>query len=163
MQSPADLPLRDIHLPDPISWWPVAPGWWLLAVLLLLSLAGIWWWRKRKAAKRFQPLALAAAELDILRTARSGDATLAVELSAWLRRVCLAVFPRTDVASLNGKRWLAYLDEAAGQPLFGSGPGQVMADVAYRPEPGVDSRELLALCERWLVALRGRHERGAER
>ncbi len=30
--------LRDIHLPDPISWWPPAPGWWVLAVVVLALL-----------------------------------------------------------------------------------------------------------------------------
>ena len=27
--------LRDIHLPEPISWWPLAPGWWLLIIIAL--------------------------------------------------------------------------------------------------------------------------------
>ena len=30
--------LRDIHLPQPISWWPPAPGWWILLGLLLVSI-----------------------------------------------------------------------------------------------------------------------------
>ena len=24
------LPLRDLHLPEPIGWWPLAPGWWVI-------------------------------------------------------------------------------------------------------------------------------------
>ena len=34
----AQLPLRDIHLPGLIAWWPPAPGWWLAAALLLAAL-----------------------------------------------------------------------------------------------------------------------------
>ena len=35
--------LRDIHLPDPVSWWPPAPGWWIAVGIGfgLLAAAGI--------------------------------------------------------------------------------------------------------------------------
>jgi len=35
MNPGSELPLRDIHLPAPLSWWPPAPGWWLLLTLLV--------------------------------------------------------------------------------------------------------------------------------
>ena len=41
--------LRDIHLPPPVSWWPLAPGWWLLlGTLLLLTAIAFWLWRRRR-------------------------------------------------------------------------------------------------------------------
>ena len=35
--------LRGYHMPDPIDWWPPAPGWWLLLILTigLGSAAGV--------------------------------------------------------------------------------------------------------------------------
>ena len=33
--------------PEPISWWPPAPGWWLLGLALLLGLAALWRFRHR--------------------------------------------------------------------------------------------------------------------
>ncbi|MCY4044069.1 MAG: DUF4381 domain-containing protein [Cellvibrionales bacterium] len=44
MQSPDDAllsQLKDIHLPESIGVWPLAPGWWTLALLGLVFLAGI--------------------------------------------------------------------------------------------------------------------------
>ena len=29
------LPLRDLHLPEAIGWWPLAPGWWVLLAMLV--------------------------------------------------------------------------------------------------------------------------------
>jgi cbb3-type cytochrome oxidase subunit 3 len=53
------LPLRDIHLPEAIGWWPPAIGWWLLAILIPLFMALMFWLYKRitrktvvKAAKK---------------------------------------------------------------------------------------------------------------
>ena len=30
------LPLRDIQLPDAVSWWPLAMGWWLLLLVMVV-------------------------------------------------------------------------------------------------------------------------------
>ena len=43
MQSNPLDQLKPNHLPDPVSWWPPAPGWWMLAALTLAALALIIW------------------------------------------------------------------------------------------------------------------------
>ncbi|MDH3546898.1 MAG: DUF4381 domain-containing protein, partial [Gammaproteobacteria bacterium] len=36
--NPEDIPLRDLHLPAEIGWWPLAPGWWLVITLALIGI-----------------------------------------------------------------------------------------------------------------------------
>ena len=36
--DPSEIPIRDLHLPEAIGWWPLAPGWWVLIVLLGIGL-----------------------------------------------------------------------------------------------------------------------------
>ena len=62
------LPLRDLHLPDPIGWWPLAPGWWFVLVLVagglayLASLALKKW--RHNAPRRFSLRELAGFEAE---------------------------------------------------------------------------------------------------
>lgn len=151
--NPAELPLRDIHLPELISWWPPAPGWWLLTALTLALVVGIVWWLRRRLARRRSGLFLARNELQRLRTAWSehGDPRrLTRELSTWLRRVSITLFPRREVASLTGAKWWQFLDEVAGTAVFGSEGGKLLAEAPYRASADIDVERLLLLCERWL-------------
>ena len=35
--DPEQIPLRALHLPDAIGWWPLAPGWWVVIGLAVLG------------------------------------------------------------------------------------------------------------------------------
>lgn len=132
--DPAELPLRDLHLPDPAGFWPLAPGWW---VLIVLAMAAAGWlvvhayraW-VRNAPRR---QALRALDACVAEYARHGDALrLAAHLSSLLRRTMLAYAPRTDVAGLTGEAWLAWLDRGLDRPQFLEGDGRPLVEWPYR-------------------------------
>ena len=153
--------LRDWHLPDPIQWWPPAPGWWISAAVLLavlLWLVGVRWRRHRRRGAAARS---ALRELAALReTARAdGDARAFVAaLSRLLRRFALARFPREQVAGLTGDAWLAFLDVTGGGDGFRHGPGRALADLAYGATRAGDSTPnpdaLADLAETWIRANR---------
>ncbi len=145
------LPLKDIHLPEPVSWWPPAPGWILLALLLPLLFIATRYLYKRLRQKTV--LKTAGKMLAAIRTDKNRDIlqTL-VDLSSLLRRVAISTAPRNDVASLSGQAWLAYLDTSLPDAPFSQGVGRCLADAQYRQSvpDETDREELLKLCERWL-------------
>ncbi|KHD07972.1 hypothetical protein PN36_32500 [Candidatus Thiomargarita nelsonii] len=148
------LPLRDIHLPESISFlWPLAPGWWLLlALLLFLILVSIWLHRlrKRNAAKR-----IALRKLKKLEKA-DAPKKLVQEISTLLRRFYITKYPRKEVASLTGEDWLAFLDNQLGEQSFTAGEGRCLIDAPYRPDVAIDVKALLKLCR--LLIKKGKHK-----
>lgn len=161
------LPLRDIHLPEPISWWPPAPGWWGLLILVLL-LAGLFFlgrylYRRghlRRAAHK------ALSQLQAQYQQHEDAHRLTEDLSVLLRRIALSHFPRAKVASLTGNEWLGFLDQglAKSKPQgdFLNGPGRVLVEAPYRPEASIDTTALLELCTEWIKALPASTAGGAE-
>jgi hypothetical protein len=147
--------LRDYHLPDPVGWWPPAPGWWLAALLALLLL--IWLiravlgWHRRRAARRF-----ALRELKALQRAHAkdeDDSVLLRGLSRLLRRFALSRFPRHQVAGLSGEAWLDFLERQHPDSSFRDGPGRLLLDAPYRPAPDTEALpELTRLVRQWIAA-----------
>ncbi len=160
--NPADLPLRDIHLPPAPPWWPPASGWWMLLALLMLLSAGWVWWRKRTQRRRS---AIAQAHIELSRlcaeSASAPGQQIAREISVLLRRVCISIFPRQQVASLTGVAWLQFLDQAHGDHQFSGGAGRLLMEAPYRP--GISRQELepvLDLCATWIAAVEKRRPSG---
>lgn len=113
--EPALAQLRDIHLPEPIGWWPLAPGWYLLG-FVLLALMGIMAYALRRhrlngRAKRQALKLLATYHRDYLE--RSEAQLNAARVSELLKRVALVYFPREKVAGLQGDVWITFLNETS--------------------------------------------------
>ncbi len=167
------LPLRDIHLPGAVSWWPPAPGWWLLVAFALaaLAFAGFQYYRRRHHRAALRALGRVREALE-----QGAEPVGCLQrVSSVLRRFVMTVAAaderygeRLDVAGLIGRRWLAYLDSRWERDVFSTGPGRLLVAAPYARPESVDrasALELTGLCADWVRAQqrpRGRKLASAE-
>jgi hypothetical protein len=156
------LPLRDIHLPGPIGWWPPAPGWWLLAALVLAGCAvyaaHYYRGRHKRAALRAMTRLHAALEQGAEPVACLQSA------STILRRFAMTSVAGAsarqgvaalDVPGLIGERWLKFLDGCWGRTEFSAGAGRRLLAAPYARPNSIErgaALELTGLCAAWLAA-----------
>jgi len=100
--------LRDIVSPDPVSWWPMAPGWYVLGVLVL-GLAGFYGMRalRHHRANRYRREAK-----RLLESAASN-----AEVSGVLKRAAMVFADRRIVAGLSGGAWCDWLESVGGRTM----------------------------------------------
>jgi len=129
--------LRDIRGLDPISWWPLAPGWWISALMVLLTAVGLfllirhlfryppgsWRWEARTALR----------DLWRKRNQQSQKET-AARLSELLRRIAIARFGREKTARISGAEWLVWLQRTDPTGFDWSGRGGILLNLPYAPE-----------------------------
>ncbi len=147
--EPSELPLRDLHLPDAVGWWPLAPGWWgvIAIALLLFGWFALRVWRNWQfnAPRRHALRRLEVIEAEYLK--HRNPVVLGKALSELLRRAMLAYTPREDIAGLTGNAWLEWLDHDLPVPCFHTEGGRSLLKLPYRnPDgdiPDVDVNALL--------------------
>lgn len=153
--DPEQIPLRDLHLPEAVGWWPLAPGWWVLIAIAIVALGFLLraWLRirARGAARRFALRELTAIERRYAESRNPVE--FGAHVSELLRRTMLAYAPRYDVAGLTGDAWLEWLDQGLAQPLFSKGPGRQIVELPYK-NPGEEIN--VADMDRLMAAVRHR-------
>ena len=148
--DPASLDrLHDIVTPPPVSWWPPAPGWYVLAFLLVLVLVLVLvkWLQHRRASAYRRAALRELAELEQANRWR--------EVPALLKRVALSAFPRSEVASLTGESWVAWLSQHGNGIEFGGESARLLSSETYNPDsmktlPTQPGREATATARNWI-------------
>jgi len=127
--SPAANPLdqlRDIHLPEPISWWPPAPGWWFLALcgaVLLGWLATLLYRRYRANHYRRQALAKLhqlESQLESRREPQTESQQPLQALFALLRQTANSAYPSRQPGNLSIQQFVGFMQSSCAKPLFES-------------------------------------------
>lgn len=138
--------LRDIHLPDPVGWWPLATGVWVLIALVSALALSLWGWRAlRRRALRYRAL----AELDVLaKDPRLEGKALAERIEVLLKRLFLQRDPQ--LAASHGERWIESL--TTGDAPMPEDIARAIAQAPYAPTlPAIAERnKLIAAARRWI-------------
>lgn len=152
--SPEALPLRDIHLPPPVGWWPLAPGWWIVVGLCALALGIAVWvlvWRQRTRLRRLGLHRL--REIVAVSPESTSQAPFAAALSVLCRQLALACGGE-NAAALTGTAWCTHLDALVpGSTFFTGGVGGKIFEAAYRPLAALPRTEILQGLEYWIAHL----------
>ncbi|MFJ1269639.1 DUF4381 domain-containing protein [Legionella lytica] len=151
-QSDPLAQLKDIHLPDAISWWPLAPGWYgliTLVVLLIAVLAAYLYRHHSYALAKKQALLLLANYHEDYEKEHNTSSSSA-QISELLRRVALVYYPRTEVASLHGEAWLQFLNQTSTGIDFNA-VRTLLLDAPFKAvDTGMDLNPLFSHAQRWI-------------
>lgn len=152
--DPADIPLRDIHVPDPVSWWPLATGWWVVIILSVLAIViaiALVAWLKRHRVRRAAVREFAAIER---RYREHLDAhLLARKLSQLARRAALGYGTEYQSAALVGPAWNAYLDTLNANSKLDDLAKATLSKAPYRANESFDTEALLAAFRAWVAGI----------
>jgi len=148
------LNLRDIHLPDAVSWWPPAIGWW---ILLCLILAAIFLLPRLYRALTFKPLNKVStlAYQNIIRDYQQHqDALLLVtSLSKLLRQISMSYQDRNSAAHLTGDKWVSQLNSLTEENYFCDNTRKLLIQAPYQKKITDNPQPLILATKNWITAL----------
>lgn len=148
--------LQPLITPAPVSGWPPAPGWWLLLLLIPALAWGLWRLRSvlpvkvrpRPDEHGLDPVRVAAlAELASLPKPYDGAPAGAwlQQINGLLKRLCRNHYPHSQSHTLNGRKWLAFLDNRC--PAAGLTRWMILVEGAYKPECKLDDKAITGLTQ----------------
>jgi len=150
----SQLPLRDIHLPGAIGFWPPAFGWWLVAAVVLAGVAlfAVYYYRgrHRRVALRAMKRVRVALEQGV-------EPVVCLQMASTVLRRFAMTSARSspEVPGLIGEGWLTYLDSRWQRHEFAQGLGRQLLAAPYGRPNSIErgtALELAALCAAWLTA-----------
>lgn len=153
--------LADIHLPEPVSYWPPAPGWWVLAILLIIL--ATWLIRKSLiAGQRRKIKAHALAEFsncydNYSNASGSNISELKIryinEANTVLKRVALVHFSDPGVAGLGGEEWVDFIRKNGESSLLSNKLAEALSHGRFQTQFDVDVDAMNDFGKQWIAGL----------
>lgn len=95
--------IRDIHIPDGVSIFPLAYGWWFVLAIVIVCVICVWAVRRAiKTSRKYYAIkTLSLISVD-------NPVTAAIKISELLKRICISKYK--TASALYGKDWVDFLN-----------------------------------------------------
>ncbi len=148
MNPPDSLPLRDIHLPESVSWWPPAWGWWLSAILLIVIMLLISWLIKSLRKPVLRKRAIAEINAVIKGYQQHADKEILLQqISIALRRIVISYRNRPEVAGLTGEHWAQEIFQLDRKKVLSIEMISMLSCWPYQDKPQISDQDVELLME----------------
>ncbi len=129
--------LKDIKVPEPISWWPLAPGWYILmTVLLVMIILSALMVHRAKKKKKYL-MSLKSEITNLYNQYPDNSHQYAQRLSPLLKRIALLRFKPIEINQLHGKAWEGFLNRHSQSESFNT-----LTLAAYNPKISLNILEI---------------------
>ena len=139
--------LKDIHLPEPITWWPVAPGWWAIFVLLIAAaiyLAVTTFKRKDNNLTS----SLERLHDELVQT--EDTASYAHQITQILREIVNKGPAGNQVRALHGSSLVEWIEQNSGAPLSIEARA-LLSETCYQKTPPKPQRSTHDEIAQWIT------------
>lgn len=147
--------LKDIHEPEAIGIWPMAPGWWIVSIaLLLIIISSIYAWRKHVKNSAWKKEAIKAIEQLEQRTNRNSAQETVRQINRIIKQIALYKVQDPSISALTGEPWAEFLHTFLGggkrSMVFTDAQIALLAEGQYQQAPTIDIQALLSSAQQWV-------------
>ena len=141
--------LKDIHLPNSVSIFPLAPIWYVFMVLLLITaiILIVWFIYKKRNQRQ---IASIYKMLDVIESQNSDD--MLSQTSILIKLVAMMKYAPQKPHTLFGEEWLIFLDTTGKTTDFTKGYGRSLLDI-YKSQQIKDKEQFFSVIRKWIGAV----------
>ena len=145
--------LKDIHLPEAVSIWPLAFGWYLIFFIIIFLIIFLCiFFRKRYQKKKFKSLVRKELNIFKKRSKLECNNVLLGEISIFLKQVAMHHYPKSNLKLIHGYELLKYFDEIGKTNFFVGGQGKILLSI-YDNEDHTLNDDFFNSLDKWLETI----------